>query len=194
MISYLRGKVKLFKWGLVILDVGGVGYKVSVSPQINIANDIVDTQEEIELFIHQHLREDADDLYGFSAFEELELFDKLISVNGVGPKAGMNIMSVGQPEKIISAIINEDVAFFTTISGIGKKAALKIIVDLKSKLGSSKELNVLSNDSEDVVEALLALGYKRVELQGVIGKMPHDLEANEDKVKWCLKNLGRHES
>ncbi|HOX41472.1 MAG TPA: Holliday junction branch migration protein RuvA [bacterium] len=191
MISYLKGKSVLFKWGLLILDVGGVGYRINVPPQIHLPNNIVQTQAIIELFIHHHIREDAQDLYGFLTFEELELFEKLISVNGVGPKAGLSIMSAGKSEDIIRAIQSDNTAFFTAISGIGKKVAAKIILDLKSKLsgiGGDDFFGAII-DSDETLEALLSLGYKGSEVQGVLAKLPAELKTTEEKVRWCLKNL-----
>lgn len=192
MIAYLKGKVVLFKWGFLIVNVGGVGYKVCVDPQINIPNDIVDTQKDTELFIHQHIREDSSDLYGFLTFQELELFEKLISVNGVGPKAGINIMSAGKTDQILQAIISDNLGFFTAISGIGKKVAAKIILDLKSKISADKSINILNaGDSEDLVDALLGLGYKNTEISKVIGGIPLELKDTEEKMRWCLKKLAK---
>lgn len=193
MISYLKGKVVLFKWGMVILEVNGVGYKVGVDPQIHLPNDVVDSGQPIELFVHEQVREDADDLYGFLSYQELELFERLISVNGVGPKAGMNIMSAGKPEQIISAILSDNLGFFTAISGIGKKAAAKIILDLKSKLSSDKSVNILSAgiDSQDLLDTLSQLGYKNSEISAVAAKLPRDLKDLEENVRWCLKHLSK---
>ncbi|MEI7792225.1 MAG: Holliday junction branch migration protein RuvA [Candidatus Berkelbacteria bacterium] len=193
MISYLKGKVVLARWGVLIVETGGVGHKVIVSPQIEIKPNIVDLQEPIELFVHEHIREDADDLYGFISYEELELFERLISVNGVGPKAGMAIMSSGKADEIVRAIISDNLGFFTAISGIGKKAAAKIILDLKSKLSGDRSVNILSGDSasEDLTEALQSLGYKQAEIMSVIGKIPSTAETLEDKMKCCLKNLAK---
>lgn len=193
MILYLKGKVNLCRWGFLILDVHGVGYKVNVAPQIKIKNNIVDTEEEIELYVHQHIREDSDDLYGFLSYQELELFEMLISVNGVGPKAGMNIMASGKTDRIISAISSDDIGFFTAISGIGKKAATKIILDLKSKVSGDKSINVLSGggDSDDLVDALLRLGYKNSEISAILTKIPDNITDLEEKVRWCLKNLAK---
>lgn len=193
MIAYLKGKVILARWGFLIVETGGVGYRVSVNPQINIPNNIVDTKEEINLFIHEHIREDANDLYGFLIFQELELFEKLISVNGVGPKVAMNIMNSGESGKIISAITSDDLSFFLAISGIGKKAAAKIILDLKSKLSGDQNINVLSNvdGASDLFDALTTLGYSRIEVSSIATKIPSELKTTEEKVRWCLKNLGK---
>lgn len=193
MISYLKGKVVLFKMGTLILNVNGVGYKVFVNPQINIQNNIVDTKAEVELYTHQHIREDSSDLYGFLSYQELELFELLISVNGVGPKAGMNIMSSSKSDRIIKAISSDDLAFFTSISGIGKKVSAKIILDLKSKISGDKSVSFISkaDESSDVMEALISLGYKNLELNGIIQKIPAELITTEQKITWCLKNLAK---
>lgn len=193
MISYLKGKVVLFKWGLIILDVNGVGYRVNVAPQIHIKNNVVDTAELIELYIHEHIREDADDLYGFLTFQELELFEKLISVNGVGPKAGLNIMNADKPEGIIAAISSDNINFFTAIPGIGKKVAAKIILELKSKISDDKAIKIFTDfpDLQDLEEALLNLGYRRPEISSVLSKIPKDISSLEAKMRWCLKNLAK---
>ncbi len=191
MISYLKGRVVLFKWGLIILETRGVGYKVFVNPQIKIKNNIVDTREDVELYIYEHIREDADDFYGFLSYQELELFEKLISVNGVGPKAGLNIMSYAGTDKILHAIISDDMSFFTAISGIGKKVAAKIILDLKSKISSDKSINVIGkiDEADDLMDAMQSLGYKKSEIQGLVSKIPSDIISTEERVRWCLKNL-----
>lgn len=191
MISYLKGKAVLCKWGLIIIETGGVGYKVFVNPQIKIKNNIVDTQEDIELYIYEHIREDADDFYGFLTYQELELFEKLISVNGVGPKASLNIMSSADSDKILSAIISDDMSFFTAISGIGKKVAAKIILELKSKISSDTSINVIGkiDEADDLMDALQSLGYKKSEIQGLISKIPSEITSVEERVRWCLKNV-----
>ena len=193
MISYLRGKVKLARWGMVILDVNGVGYKINVNPQIGIPENIVDTGENIELFIHEHIREDIDEFYGFLEYQELELFQRLISVNGVGPKAAMNIMSSAPSDRIISAIQSEDISFFTSISGIGKKAATKIILDLKGKISIEDAGNILSTsgDSSDVLDAMATLGYKKADIAKFVRDIPESEKTSEQKIKWLLKNIGK---
>ena len=175
------------KSGFIILETGGVGYGVNIDMTTVLKNG-----QEYELFIHEHLREDADDFYGFKTFAELELFERLISVNGVGPKAAMNIMNSGQPNRIIQAIISDDLSFFTALSGIGKKVAAKIILDLKSKLSGDQSVNILSGQIDsDLFDALESLGYKKSEIALYINKIPAEITTIEEKIKWCLKNLAQ---
>lgn len=192
MIGYLRGKIINEKRGKLFVDVNGLGYLVNVDPQIKIPPNSVEIKHEVELYIHEYIREDAYDLYGFLSYQELELFEKLISVSGVGPKAGINIMASAPPIKIFNAIESSDVSFFTAISGIGKKVAAKIILELKSKLSADDSnailLNNDNNSSNDVEEALMILGYKKVDIQPILKKIPTEIINSEDKVKWVLKN------
>ncbi len=189
MIGFLKGKIDMTRPGVIFLAVDGVGYKVNVSPQIKIAEPMAG--KVVKLFIHQHIREDADDLYGFLSYQELELFQKLISVSGIGPKAGMTIMSVTESEKIIAAISSENVGFFTAIPGIGKKVATKIILELKSKIVGTEADNILlsSRDASDVVDAMLSLGYKKQDILPLIPKIPAELKSSQEKVRWLLRNL-----
>lgn len=186
MINYLNGKVRLIKSNFLILDVSGIGYRITVSPELPVKEN-----DNLELFIHEHIKEDADDFYGFKTWEELELFEKLISVNGVGPKAGMAIMSSSKPEKIISSIISDDLSFFTGISGIGKKVAAKIILDLKSKLSGLDGSNIIfaNEDENDILDALISLGYKRSEVAMIVSSIPTEVTTDQEKIRWCLKAL-----
>jgi len=191
MIGYLKGKIMQARWGSLIIDVNGVGYRVTVDPQIKIPENCVDIKHEIELYIHEHIREDAHDLYGFLEPYELEMFEKLISVSGVGPKVAINIMSSADTSKIAAAIENSDVSFFTAISGIGKKVATKIILELKSKMTESENEAVLSGSesSNDVVDAMASLGYRKSDISKFIPQIPADILRTEEKVRWLLKNL-----
>ncbi len=188
MISYLKGKIKIARLGFVILDIDGVGYKIFVIPQLEIAE-----KKEYEFFIHHHLKEDASDLYGFEKFEELELFEKLLLVNGVGPKAAMTVISMAPAEKIIDAIVSEDSNFFQTAPGIGKKVAIKIILDLKSKISNLKYSgNISGGQHQDIYDGLEMLGYKKMEIDKIINKLPKELKTSEEKIRWCLKNLAKN--
>ena len=185
MISYLKGKIVLERTTFLIVDVSGVGYKVSIIPKLDVK-----IGDEIKLFVHEYIREDCDDLYGFETFDELELFEKLLSVSGVGPKAAMTIIGLGPTEKIIEAIMAEDANFFQTAPGIGKKVAIKIILDLKSKISNLKfSGSIAGGQHQDIYDGLEVLGYKKIEIDKIIGKLPKELKSPEEKIRWCLKNL-----
>ena len=132
-------------------------------------------------------------MYGFGTYEGLELFQKLISVNGVGPKVAMVVLSSNEPEKIVGAILRGDVSFFQSISGIGKKVAAKIILDLKSKISGIESGNIIESlgKNDEVVEAMASLGYKENEIVKIISKIPTDCTSSEDKIKWLIKNMKR---
>ncbi len=187
MISYLKGNIIGCLGNYIIVEVNNIGFRV-------LCNKSLPTNSKVELFVHEHIREDADDFYGFETIADLELFEKLISVNGVGPKAGMAIMASASSDEIILAIAQENVAFFKAISGIGTKAATKIILDLKSKIGQGKiATNILSisSESDDIFDALISLGYKKNELEKLVSKIPVELNSIEKKITWCLKNLAK---
>lgn len=175
------------KPGFAIIQASsGVGYKVFLN-NLDIAAD----KENVDLFIYEHLREDINDFYGFKNYESLELFQKLISVNGVGPKAGLGIMTVYSVDRIKNAIISEDADFFQTVPGIGKKVAAKIILELKGKIAGLESTSIIGKMSqgEEVVDALSSLGFKRGELAKIIGKIPISEKTLEEKVHWCLRNI-----
>jgi len=188
MISYLSGKLILERPTFIVIEVGAVGYKVSIIPKIDLR-----IGQNIKVYTYQHIREDVSDLYGFQSYEELELFEKLLSVNGVGPKAAMTIMSLAPAERIIEAIATEDSNFFISAPGIGKKVAIKIILDLKSKISGMQFSGALSGGrvKEEVVDGLAMLGYKKPEIDRVISKLPKELEKSEEQIRWCLKNLSK---
>lgn len=186
MIGFLRGKIIDYNPGAIILDVQNVGYKVS----INI-NQAVKIGEQKSFYIYEHIREDIYDLYGFLEQDEINLFKNLLSVSGIGPKVAIRIMSIAETNKIIKSIESEDLSFFINVPGIGKKAAAKIILDLKSKISLSESAGVVgrSSQSDNISEALISLGYQRSEILKVIHKIPDNIKDEQEKVRWCLKHL-----
>ena len=186
MIAYLSGKVILIQEGYIIIEVSGVGYRVFIGDDV-----VVKAGNDIKLFVHNHIKEDTNDLYGFVSFDALKLFEKLITVSGVGPKVGMLIMSIDKPEAIISAIVEENVVFFQSVSGIGKKVAAKIILELKPKVSGLKSDSVIGrlDDAENLIEALSSLGFKSSEVSIAISRLPNEIKSFEDRVKWCIKNI-----
>lgn len=182
MIAYLEGEV--IKTGInnLILKVSQIGYKVFVSNGILMSTK---TGNQIQLFIFQNLKEDCSDLYGFLNSNELDLFEKLISVNKVGPKSGLNIMNLGFDE-VIAAINNQDVSFLTKASGLGKKGAERIILELSGKL--VVDMQATSIDQE-VYLALENLGYERKHITDILKTKPENIATVESMVKYFLQNL-----
>lgn len=184
MIGWLSGEVVHKGNGYVILDVDGVGYKIYIS-KYSVSSS------KYQVFIHHHIREDINDLYGFKTAEELVFFEFLLDVPGVGPKVAMSILSGGNIEKMRDSIIKSDATVFTAITGIGQKVAAKIIVELKPKLmrGGTVDVSRLGESSQELVDALTSLGYNRTEITKVLGAMPADLTTTQTQVTWALKHL-----
>ncbi len=188
MIGYLKGKIIEERRNEIWLDVSGVGYRVRVAGKLKVESLKL---EEIELFIHTAVREDAITLYGFTTIEELELFEMLIEVSGVGPKTAMEIVGVADGAEIVTAIQNADVNFFSRIKGIGKKSAQRIIIDLKNKIGSLKEVDLTSEDEEEAVfMALKQFGFKSGDIQSALKQIDRS-KSEQEQVKMGLKLLGK---
>lgn len=189
MIGFLHGKIMDKRIPEVWLLVGGVGYRVKVGPR---TFEQVKVEEETEFYIHTHLRQDALELFGFVDREELDLFELLLTVSGVGPKIALTVIGNQSVAQIERAVREADVAFFTRIPGLGKKGAQRIIVDLKSKIGSLKELDLQSEASEndDVTLALKQFGFKSEDIRQVMKQIDPSL-SDQEKVKIGLKKLGR---
>jgi Holliday junction DNA helicase RuvA len=185
MIGSLRGKVISKSEKSVILDVSGVGYKVSISP--DTLSRLQDDSETF-LFIHTHVREDSLDLYGFLDEEELGFFQMLLNVSGIGPKGALAILGVTSIETLSRAIQTGDLAYLTKISGIGRKTAEKILIELRDKVGEEREGSL--QGELDALEALKSLGYSQNEARDALKKVATDTDTNT-KVREALKILGK---
>lgn len=184
MIGYIKGNVVYRSANYVIIDTGGVGYKVYVSPTL-LGN------EKLTLFCFHQVREDTSNIYGFSKAEELEIFELLLSVNGVGPKAALSLVGALGKERILQSIAQGDLSVFKSIPGIGNKVAAKIIVELKSKVVSGDKGSFLLPEDDETVEAMVTLGYKKSEILPYLAKLPANITSVQDKVKYVLKNIGK---
>lgn len=187
MIGSLEGKVTQKGTGYVILKSGGVGYKVSLPGSLLLSTKV---GQEVEFMVHTHVREDQFALYGFSNLEELEFFELLITVSGVGPKSGLAIMSLADVKMIKSAITSEDPSVFTKVSGIGRKIAERVIVELKGKLKEEADSAPVAKEHSDVLDALIALGYKEQEARDAMKDLPAGITLQE-KIKIALKTLSK---
>ena len=191
MISSLKGSIARIFGNHIEIDVGGVGYLVYVGNNFLKKHH---EDENLKINIYMAVTENDINLYGFDSFEELDLFKMLITVSGVGPKTAAGILAEKGTLEIIKAIGDANVDFFKKIKGIGLKTAQRIIVDLKSKIGGLGELN-LKDDlpllEDDLVLSLQQLGFDRKEIENVTKKMPSEFVKLEERLEWCLLNLGR---
>ena len=182
MIAFVKGTVYSFGLDHVIIEtVSGIGYKVyyNHSQPLTLGQNIL-------LFTYQQIREDAHVLFGFVRKEELELFEKLISVKGLGPKTALGILTAASYSQVVNAIEQGEVAFLKKMPGIGAKTASQIILDLKGKLVSTEESKpVVNSKIMDAMEALKALGYKNAEK--VTFGQPIHIYKSENCVFQCLR-------
>ncbi len=187
MYSSLRGIVEHKTKDWVEVVVGGVGYKVQVGENLM---KLLKEGEEKKVIVYQVVSDSDLRLFGFENYEELAMFELLISVSGVGPKTAMQIVGTHKEAEIRAAVSNAKVSFFEEIKGIGKKTAQRIIVDLKGKIGGSKEIDLEGETefSSDLLESLRQLGFEKKELMPLLKTMP-EMESFEEQLRWCLKAL-----
>ena len=189
MIGWLSGEVVDIKLerGYLILNVGGVGYVVYTTAQA-----LLSASQGDALSVHTYtvVRETALDLYGFSTPEEKALFELLISVSGVGPKSAISILSLADTSTIYNAISRDETSYLTKVSGIGKKLASKIVLELKDKVADIGESgDSTTTDDTSVMEALEAMGYKAQEARDAIKSIPSDIAGLNARVSAALKAL-----
>ncbi len=168
MIAYLRGQLIQKSPGQVTIDTGGVGYCAAIP--LSTFFRLGEISDPVELFIHTHLTDNSLALYGFSTREEREIFLKLIGISGIGPKLAMNILSGIEPADLEEAIKKSDVARISMVPGIGKKTALRIAMELQDKIEKKEKILAVkgSKEKEDLVSALLNLGFRRKEAERVV--------------------------
>ena len=190
MISYLEGKIiSRGKNSLVILTAAGVGYEVKVAPGLLLQYGVGDA---IKIFTYLQVREDSHDLYGVSSGEELNFFKILVSVSGVGPKSALHILALGSLTEIINAIVHGDLTYLTKVSGIGRKIAERIVVELKDKLEKTEDALGARDSSQlgDVAEALVEMGYSLNQAREAVKGLKAEGDASKI-LKEALKALNK---
>ena len=188
MFGHITGKIFDLKPTKVIVKSGGVGFLVhstiACTEKLKIGH-------EADFWTYTAVRENAIDLYGFPTEEELRVFELLLTVSGIGPKSALGILGVAGVKAIEQAVGTGDTSAITKISGIGKKTAEKIVLELSGKLVSDQKGGNMQNEDVDVFEALKSLGYREKDIQEVIKNLPKDLQGTNVKIKYVLKNLGK---
>jgi holliday junction DNA helicase RuvA len=199
MIAYLEGKLADKSDGLAVIDIGGIGYRLEISNQ-TLAN-LPSAGTKIKLLVHHHFTENDQRLFGFWSQKEKNLFEKLITVKGIGPKSGLTILSGMPAVTLIEAIVQNDIAALSRIPGIGKKTAERMVLELKDKLFEGLDSVAVSetgdtvslNIREEAISALEALGFKKKDAEKAVTKL-NDSDKSEgvsSLVKKALANLNR---
>ena len=199
MYAYLKGSLEVKTNGYIVIEVGGIGYKVFMSE--TAISKLGEIGENIKVYTYLKVREDEMSLYGFNTNEELRMFELLLSVSGIGAKSAIGILSNITPSSFALAVISNDVAKIKALPGIGPKGAQRIILELKDKINKDEQVEAISEEivskqveiNENYAEAISALqvlGYSKREIEKALEKV-NDVETVEDIIKVGLKNLAR---
>lgn len=187
MIAHVHGIVAEKFIDSIIVDVHGVGYEVQV---VASDYDSLLLNKEVKLYTHHHVREQAEDLYGFSSLAGKRLFELLITVQGIGPKAALAILGLGSAEMVRNAIAHGDSSYVQGASGVGKKSAERVVVDLKDKVGAPGLYDIgsatMSTGSDDALDALMSLGFPLATASEMLQGVDPDLSVDE-RIKQALK-------
>lgn len=189
MIASLHGKLQARTDDALIVNVGGVGYRVR-APSGTLAN-LGAVGSEVQLFTHLRVREDELSLYGFASEDELRLFETLLTVSGIGPKVALGMLSSASTDTLRIAIAQGNIEMLTAIPGIGKKTAQRLVLELKGKVDVSGlgEVSELTPVDEDVMNALINLGYSAAEATRAARSVPADAKTVEERVRVALQYL-----
>ena len=191
MIAKIEGQISYVGNRFLIVDVSGVGYKLFVT---NEAISLSKVEESIKLWVHTAVRENSIDLYGFLDIEELSIFELLLDVSGIGPKSALSTLSVAPVSTLRKAIASGDTTYLNKVSGIGRKTAEKIIIELKDKLKEYEgdiATSQVMQEERDILEALRTLGYSQDEAREAIKRIPADMTEMNTRLKEALKIIGR---
>ncbi len=191
MISHIKGILEEKFASSVIVDVSGVGYEINVSA---LDFDTLNLGDKVKLYTYHKISENDEALFGFTSLAAKKLFELLISVNGVGPKAAMSILSLASPEEVRNAIANADAAFVSKAQGVGKKSAERVIVDLSDKVGLPTHYGATSvktkgnrPENDEALDALIALGFPLKEATAALENVDVNLPVDQ-RIRLALKN------
>lgn len=190
MIALLEGTIELKGEKFLIINVSGIGYRVYANNET--LQKLPQKGEKVKLWVHQHIWENGIELYGFIHFAQLEFFELLISIPGVGPKSALGVLGVASLDTLRRAIAAGDTSYLTRVSGIGRRTAQKIVFELKEKIaGIGVSVNAPELEEEaNALEALVSLGYSRTEAREVLSGLPQDIQGVQERIREALKRLG----
>jgi len=195
MISFLQGTIKNKSQGFIILLVNGVGYKIFLNSAL-MTEAVLGAEKEY--YIHQHVREDDVSLYGFSTMAELEFFELLLTISGVGPKSALGVLTIANVEDVKESILRGDPELLTKVSGIGRKTAERVVLELRGKIG---KLESGTGDLEsgrstmsasgDEIDALMSLGYSMQQARDALKNIDPAIKDSSERVREALRNIGK---
>lgn len=193
MISYLSGKILNKGNGFFIVQVNNIGYKIFVNSTMYADFNI---GQDIEVYTHQHVREDALDLYGFRSMNELEMFELLLSISGIGPKSALGVLAISSIDDIKESVSRGDSGLLTKVSGIGRKTAERVVLELREKIGHIAGARKLGSDfsgsaSGDEIDALMAFGYSMQQARDSLRQIDAKIIDSGERIREALKNMGR---
>lgn len=191
MISYLSGKIRSKGKSFIIVEVNNLGYKIFISPTYYSELNIGD---EVEIYTHQYIREDALDLYGFRDIPELEIFEMLLAISGIGPKSALGVLSVGSIDDIKSSISSGDSSLLTKVSGIGRKTAERVVLELREKISALDSSSFsgrtkISNSSSDEIDALISLGYSIQQAREALKNVDSSIKDSSERIREALRGM-----
>jgi Holliday junction DNA helicase RuvA len=192
MIARLQGKLEAIALDSVIVNVNGVGFQIFLPT--STLSTIGNVGKEVKLYTHLHVREDILALYGFGSADELRLFEILTTVSGMGPKLGLSLLSAMNTDQLTMAIATGNADLLTTVPGVGKKIAARIVLELKDKIGSgwiTTAITEVAQETTDVLGALISLGYSAAEASRAVASLPKTKGLSlEEKIKLALQYFG----
>ncbi len=209
MLAYIKGKLEMKMTDYVVVDIGGLGYKIYMS-EVGIEK-LGNIGEQVKIHTHYRVREDDISIFGFNTLEELRMFELLIGVSGVGAKTAVAMLATCEPSEFALAVITEDVKTLTAIPGIGPKSAKRIILELKDKISKQQEIEAIekevnsktktvnkiqkaienNNKLSEAISALQVLGYNKKEIEKTFEKINTEELSTEELIKKGLSTLGR---
>lgn len=201
MIAFLQGTLLDIESDAIILNVGGIGYRVMIPSNLMVSLPPKGTVMEIHTYLN--LREDNISLYGFMTKADLAIFNKLLTVTGIGPKVALNILGATEQKRFVRSILNEEVSYLTKLPGVGKKTAQRLILELKDKLTLSEEVSLegagtkelSAPAAEDALQALMSLGYQKDEVLSLVLKGQEVLEngfSAQELIRFVLKGTAEN--
>ena len=197
MLAYIKGSLEMKMTDYVVIDVGGLGYKVYMTT--TDMDNLGKIGDVVKVYTYYRVREDDVSIFGFNTNEQLRMFELLLSVSGVGAKTALSMVAVAEPSEFAIAVISEDVSYLTKIPGIGAKSAQRIILELKDKMKKENtvieakniKVQIDNNKVEEAIAALQVLGYNKKEIEKVFATIDKTNMTTEDLIKKGLNALGR---